>query len=111
MEAIVVPSLDRHIESSPGTRGGKPRIAGTRITVSDVVLMYLRLGQSLEEIAGHYDLSLGAVHAAMAFYYDHREEVDRRMAEEDAFIEAARSESFAVAAEDWLGLRCSAVSG
>ena len=47
--------LDQHIEANPDIRGGKPCIVGTRITVSDVVLMHLRLGQSLEQIAGHYN--------------------------------------------------------
>lgn len=48
--------LDCHIEITPDVRGGRPRIAGTRITVADIVIMHLRLGQSLEEIAGKYDL-------------------------------------------------------
>jgi uncharacterized protein (DUF433 family) len=80
--------LDRHLEISPSTRGGKPCLVGTRITVSDVVLMHLRLGQSLEQIAGHYGLPLAALHAAMAYYYDHRAEIDRQMEDEDAFIQA-----------------------
>jgi hypothetical protein len=29
-------------------RGGKPRIAGARITVADIVLMHRRLGRALE---------------------------------------------------------------
>ncbi|MGV0026869.1 DUF433 domain-containing protein [Phormidesmis priestleyi] len=82
-------TLNQHIEITPGVRSGKPCLAGTRITVADVALMYLRMGQSLEEIAGKYQLSL-AVHAAMAFYYDHREEIDRRTAEAEAFAEAER---------------------
>ena len=77
--------LNWHIEITPGVRSGKPRIAGTRITVADVAIMYLRMGQSLEEIAGKYQLSLASVYAAMAFYYDHREEIDRRTAEAEAF--------------------------
>ncbi len=83
-------SLDQHIEANPTVRGGKPCIVGTRITVSDVVLMHLRLGQSLEQIAGHYDLSLSALYAAMTYYYDHKSEIDRKMEEEDAEIRAAR---------------------
>lgn len=83
-------ALNRHIEITPGVRSGKPRIAGTRITVADVAIMYLRMGQSLEEIAGKYQLSLAMVHAAMAFYYDHREEIDQRIAEAEAFAEAER---------------------
>ena len=83
-------TLNRHIEITPGVRSGKPRLAGTRITVADVAIMYLRMGQSLEEIAGKYQLSLAAVYAAIAFYYDHREEIDRRTAEAEAFAEAER---------------------
>jgi uncharacterized protein (DUF433 family) len=37
-------ALDRYIETSPDECGGRPRIADTRLTVSDIVLMYLRLG-------------------------------------------------------------------
>nr|WP_225938819.1 DUF433 domain-containing protein [Kovacikia minuta] len=84
-------ALNQHIEITPGVRSGKPRLAGTRITVADVAIMYLRMGQSLEEIAGKYQLSLAAAHAAMAFYYDHREEIDQRTAEGEAFAEAERS--------------------
>lgn len=83
-------TLDGHIEIIPGMRGGRPRIAGTRITVADIVLMHLRLGQSLEEIAGKYDLSLAAVYAAIAYYYDHRAEVDRSIEADQAFVEAFR---------------------
>ena len=83
-------ALNQHIEITPGVRSGKPRIAGTRITVADVAIMYLRMRQSLEEIAGRYQLSLASVHAAMAFYYDHREEIDQRIAEAAAFAEANR---------------------
>jgi uncharacterized protein (DUF433 family) len=84
-------TLDRHIETDADTRGGKPRIAGTRITVSDVVLMHVKLGESLEQIAGKYRLPLASLHAAMAYYYDHRAEIDRQMEEEEAYVEAFRN--------------------
>ncbi len=82
--------LDRHIEVTPGIRGGKPRIAGTRIAVVDVVLLHLHLARSLEEIAGKYDLPLAGVHAAMAYYYDYRAEIERSLEEDRAFAEAFR---------------------
>ena len=78
----------QHIEIDPGIRGGKPHIRGTRMTVSDIVIMHLRLGQSLEEIVGEYDLSLADVHAAMTWYYDHRAEIDKRIEEDAAYAEA-----------------------
>ena len=81
-------ALDRHIEVDAGIRGGKPCIAGTRIAVSDIVLLHLRLAQSLEQIAGHYDVALAALHAAMTYYYDHRVEIDQAMKEEDATLQA-----------------------
>ena len=84
-------ALDRYIETSPDVRGGRPRIADTRLTVADVVVMYLRLGQSLEEIAVQYDLPLAAVYAAIAYYYDHQEEIDRSIADDRAFAEAFRN--------------------
>ncbi|MEG4443395.1 DUF433 domain-containing protein [Microcoleus sp. AT9_B5] len=76
-----------HIEMTPAIRGGKPRIAGTRIAVQDVMVMHLKMGYSLLEIATKYDLLVAAVYDAMAYYYDHRQEIDRQMAEDDAFVD------------------------
>jgi uncharacterized protein (DUF433 family) len=81
-------TLNQHIEITPGVRSGKPRIAGTRISVADVAIMYLRMGQSLEEIAGKYQLPLAGVYAAIAFYYDHKELIDRQIQDDQAFVEA-----------------------
>jgi uncharacterized protein (DUF433 family) len=83
-------SLQKYIEITDGVCSGKPCIAGTRIAVADIATMYLRMGQSLEEIAGKYQLSLAAVYAAMAFYFEHRQEIDRRTAQAEAFAEAER---------------------
>jgi uncharacterized protein (DUF433 family) len=80
--------LENHISVNPEVRGGKPRINGTRITVDDIVVMNLRLGQSLAEIAGKYDLWLAAVHAAMAYYYDHKSEIDEGIRQDEAYAEA-----------------------
>jgi uncharacterized protein (DUF433 family) len=83
-------NLDKYIEITPGIRSGKPRITGTRITVADVAIMYLRMGHSLEEIAGKYQLSLVSVHIAMAFYYEHRQEIDQQIVDAEAYAEAER---------------------
>ena len=85
MEAITL-----HIERNPNVRNGKPHLSGTRLTVADVVLMHLRLGQSLEEIAGKYSLSLATVYGAMAYYYDHRDEIDGGIEDDSAYAEAFR---------------------
>lgn len=80
--------MSNYIESTAGTRGAKPRISGTRITVADIVLMHRRLGRALEEIAGTYDLPLAAVYTAMAYYYDHKDDIDQGLDEEESIAEA-----------------------
>jgi len=73
------------IARSPEIRGGRPRIAGTGVTVRQIVASH-RLGLSVEEIAdyiGH--ISVGRVHAALAYYHANHEEIDADLAEEDAF--------------------------
>jgi len=35
--------LDEHIEITPGVAGGKPRIAGRRITVQNVAIWHERM--------------------------------------------------------------------
>jgi hypothetical protein len=63
------------------------------VAVADVAVMHLRLGQSLEQIAGRYNLPLAALHAAMAYYCDHRDEVERRIEEDEAYIKAFRDKN------------------
>ena len=84
-------TLDEHIELTPDTAGGRPRIRGRRITVQDIAIWHERLGKSADEIASDYHLSLADVHAALAYYFDHREEIDARMTEDRAFAEALRA--------------------
>ena len=79
--------LDRHIEITPGIAGGKPRIAGRRITVQDIVVWHERMGMSADEICAEYDLSLADVYAALAYYFDHRVDIDQRIEDSEAFVE------------------------
>ena len=90
---VTLAVLDNHIEATPGVCGGKPRIAGHRITVQNVALWHEREGKTVDEIATEYDLSLGDVHAALAYYYDHKGDVDRRIAEGETYAQAMREET------------------
>lgn len=83
--------MDDHIVRTPDTAGGRPRIRGRRITVQDIAIWHERLGKSADEIAAEYDLTLADVHAALAYYFDHRDEIDARAAEDRAFAEAMRA--------------------
>jgi len=83
-------ALDEHIECTPGVTGGKPRIAGHRITVQNIAIWHERLGLSADEIASEHDLTLADVHAALAYYFDHRVEIDQSIEEGEAFAHALR---------------------
>ena len=86
-------TLDQHIEVTPGIVGGKPRIAGRRITVQNIVIWHERMGESADEIATAYDLTLADVYAALTYYFDHRAEIDRDIEESGAFVEALRQKT------------------
>ena len=83
-------TLYGHIEVTPGVAGGKPRVVGRRITVQNIALWHERMGKSADEITAEYDLSLAEVYAALAYYFDHRDEVDRSMRHGEEFVEALR---------------------
>ena len=72
-----LPVIREHIVSTPDTCGGKPRIAGSRIQVKHVVVMHERQGMSPEQIVSEYPhLTLAGIYAALAYYHDHREQVN-----------------------------------
>jgi uncharacterized protein (DUF433 family) len=79
------------IVSSPEIRGGRPRIAGTGVTVQRVVGWY-KLGLTPEDIADEIEhLSLAQVYAALAYYHANRDEIETAIASDTE--EAADLES------------------
>lgn len=71
------------IISSPDIAGGRPRIAGTGMTVMRVAGWY-QLGYSPEDIVRKTGLSLAQVHAALAYYHANTEAVDADLDDEAA---------------------------
>jgi uncharacterized protein (DUF433 family) len=86
-------TLNDHIQTTPGVAGGRPRIAGHRITVQNVVIWHEQMGISADEIASKYRLTLADVYAALTYYYDHQEEVDEAMRADEALVEEIRRQS------------------
>ena len=85
----VAPRLVEHIVSTPGTCGGRPRIAGSRIRVQDIVVWHEVHGLSADEIVSQFPgLTLADVYAALTYYHDHREEIRQHMRDAEAFVEA-----------------------
>ncbi len=72
------------ISRNPGVCGGRPRIAGTGVSVRRVAGWY-KVGRSPEEIADQYGhLNLAQVHAALTYYFANRDEIDAELAEEES---------------------------
>jgi uncharacterized protein (DUF433 family) len=71
---------------------GEPTITGTRTRVQSVVCYY-KLGMSTEEIHTSLPyLSDAELHAAFAYYFDNREEIERLIEEEDEFYQQAKAQ-------------------
>lgn len=80
-----------HIELDAG---GVPVVAGTRIKVVEIALDQLAHQWSAEEIRRqHPHLSLGQIHSALAYYFDHRDELDRTIAEQLHEVEQRRQQA------------------
>jgi uncharacterized protein (DUF433 family) len=71
-------------------RSGRPRIAGTGVTVARIVSWY-KLGLNPEEIADEFGhLSLAQVYAALAYYHSNQNDIEADLANDDR--EGARLE-------------------
>lgn len=64
------------IVRDPDHSDGAPTLEGTGIRVVDIAVAYEHSGYDPDEITQLYpDLSLSDVHTALAFYYEHIEEL------------------------------------
>ena len=88
----MMPKLDyRNIEKDPTRCGGQPVVAGTRIRVATILSCY-RQEMSVEEIVQQYaPLKPADVHDALAYAYDHIDEIEADLAGDDeAAVKATR---------------------
>ena len=79
-----MPKLDyRNIEQDPSRCGGQPVVGGTRVRVA-IILGCYRQGMSVEEIVQQYpSLKPADVHDALAYAYDHLDEIEADLAADD----------------------------
>src|ERR687885_673976 len=69
-----------------------PIIQGTNMKVVELVLDHIAYGWSPEELKyQHPYLTLGQVHSALAYYYDHQAEMDQAIEEEKRLVEEMRT--------------------
>ena len=67
----------RYIVSSLEVRGGNPRVEGTRVGVHDVIGL-LQNGETVDSLVANCfpDLTRAHVYECLAYYEDHRGEID-----------------------------------
>jgi uncharacterized protein (DUF433 family) len=84
--------LRQHIQTDQVT--GKPCIAGTGVRVWDIYVLHERQGRTPDEIVAAYPhVTLADVHAALAYYWDNKDEIDRQMKEADEFVQRLKADS------------------
>jgi len=72
----------RYLVNFPGVCQGKTIVEGTRIGVHDVVGLIVN-GASVEDVCRSFpDLSRSQVYECLAYYEDHRTEIDALVAEQ-----------------------------
>jgi uncharacterized protein (DUF433 family) len=82
---------NEHIAITPDTCSGKPRIAGSRIRVQDVVTWHEQMGLSPDEIVSQYStLTLADIYAALAYYHDNFDRIRQDLAESAETVEKLR---------------------
>ena len=80
-------TIVERIVSKADVCGGSPCIAGTRIHVQDIYVWHELQGRSADEIVSDFPhITMADVYAALTYYWDHRDEIQRQMHEEDAFV-------------------------
>ncbi|HXO29811.1 MAG TPA: DUF433 domain-containing protein [Thermoanaerobaculia bacterium] len=73
-----------HISTHPQVMSGRPCIAGTRVRVMDIVAARQAdvPDDELLEYFSSRTLTRSELHAALAYYYDHQDEIDAALAED-----------------------------
>ena len=73
---------------------GVPLIGDTPIKVVELVTAQMAYGWSPDELHFQFPhLTLGQIHSALAYYWDHRDELDRDIARRLAFADESRRRS------------------
>src|ERR1700693_4455139 len=75
------------IVMTPGTCGGRARVAGTRIKVEHIYNWVERHGMTPAQVVSEYpQLTKAHVHAALAYYWLHQDEIQRDIAEGEKLV-------------------------
>jgi uncharacterized protein (DUF433 family) len=72
-----------YVVKKPDYCGGKAAIGATRVRVNNVVFLH-KEGKTIDEIAEQYpDLIYAQIYAALAYYHDHKDEIEAELAADE----------------------------
>lgn len=79
--------IAERITKTAGICGGKACIAGHRVRVMDIVIWHEHMGMKADEIVSKVPtITLSDVYAALAYYFDHIEEIREEIRLEHAYV-------------------------
>ena len=81
------------IYRDPSVRRGRPCIVGTGLRVMDIVMEQQQGEREPEKIALLYEIPIGEVYAALAYYHEHKKEIDRDIQVDHEYIRRAKAEA------------------
>ena len=84
--------ITQHITKTPGVCGGRACIAGHRIRVMDIVGCHEKRGMPVKEVVEEFPgITPADVHAALAYYFDNREEIEADFRTDDEWARWAEA--------------------
>ena len=85
----VIPTVHPYIVKIEGHQGGEPMVRSAQVTVRTIVEQS-RIGTTpLEFVQDHPPMTLAEFYDALSYYYDHTEEMEQIIAENNAALERA----------------------
>jgi uncharacterized protein (DUF433 family) len=89
-----VPSLAEYVVKTAGVCSGQPRIVGTRIKVKHVYTWIEQMGMTPAQVVAEYpQLTMASVHAALAYYWSHCDEIHRDIENEEKLVAELKAKS------------------
>lgn len=83
-----------YVEKVEGTCGGKAKIKGTRIKVSQIAAEYLDMKMDIDEIfKSHPHLHYWEIYDALSYYYENQTEIDQQIVDELKFVQKTISKN------------------
>jgi len=81
-----------YIESIEGTCGGKAKIKGTRIKVSQIAVEHIDMKMDIDEIIkSHPHLHYWEIYDALSYYYENQTEIDKELIDEMKYVQKMMS--------------------